>query len=321
MIDLEELRQVYTEEQMDYQNLADHVAQTLRERVGNAGLACSVTSRAKEVGSLLKKAVRKGYKDFSEIRDKAGIRVIATYHPVLSKVEDIIRETFEVLDYQDKGIGLPIDKIGYLGVHIEIGLREDQIAENLAFQGKVCEIQLLTKAQGLWAEVSHELVYKSPVSPSPQIGRMVHRLAALMEIFDYEIELARQAIRDEPGFEEARLLDALESHYLKFTTRPYDSELSAKILKTIDELLPAGERFPESMRAFVQDNTAKLQAIFEEYSDTERHPFLFQPEAIAVFERLEADPFILRERWEQELPGQILESLATVWGQPYDLAH
>lgn len=41
-----------------------------------------------------------------------------------------------------------------------------------------------------------------------------------------------------------------------------------------------------------------------------------QPETLLVFERLETNPFTLKDRWQSVLPLELLESTAAVWGMP-----
>jgi hypothetical protein len=45
--------------------------------------------------------------------------------------------------------------------------------------------------------------------------------------------------------------------------------------------------------------------------------FLFQPEALMIFQLLERDKFMLREEWVRHYPVKELEDLAVKWGTPY----
>jgi len=66
---------------------------------------------------------------------------------------------------------------------------------------------------------------------------------------------------------------------------------------------------------FVEHNREKLEEIFRDYAEDERcNPLLFQPETLLVFERLDKDPFRLKEVWARALPLELLESLAAIWG-------
>ena len=100
MNNLETLREKWLDERELYEQLCHRVKYTLEEKTRLSGIACIVSSRTKEVASLLKKAIRKSYADpYHEIKDKAGVRVICTYSASLPRLEEIIRESFIVHNY------------------------------------------------------------------------------------------------------------------------------------------------------------------------------------------------------------------------------
>lgn len=318
MTDLEALRERWLAEREIYEEFAKHVKGLLEAETRRRGIACAVHARAKEVASLLKKALRKHYSDpYNEIRDKAGVRVIVIYYDQLAELEKLIRDLFVVLGYENKIVGLDYDQLGYLGIHFEVALPNEE-SDAGRFHGLVCEIQLHTRAQNLWAEISHELTYK-PLQPTPvEIKRAIYRLVSLVEIFDQEIARARKTIFNLPGFQEAGMLDQLEKNLLRFTAKTFDKALSLDI---IPRLLPLFsneelEGFSTLLDDFVERNREKLVEIFRDYARDERcNPLLFQPEALLVFERLDKDPFHLKEVWAKALPVELLESLAAIWGK------
>jgi hypothetical protein len=52
--------------------------------------------------------------------------------------------------------------------------------------------------------------------------------------------------------------------------------------------------------------------------DSRSNPLIGQPEGILVFALLEADPFALKDLWQQSLPIDLLDDLAAVWGTPLE---
>ncbi len=281
-----------------------------------------VHARPKEVASFLKKALRKQYsKPYEEIRDKAGVRVVCTYYDSLAELEVIVRESFVVHTCENKTLGLEYDQLGYLGIHFEVSLPEKTPASNDQHQGLICEIQLHTRAQNIWADISHELSYKPSQPPPTEVKRRIYRLVALAEIFDDEVAQARKEMLSLSGFQEARMLEQLDRHYYRFTAKTYDRELSLEILSGLQELLSDEEMraFGPLLDSFVERNAAKLEEIFGQYANDERcNPLLFQPETLLVFERLERDMFHLKETWAKLLSLDLLESLATIWGTSVD---
>lgn len=320
--DLQVVRAQYVAERPAYERLAERVRNLLVAETREGGIRCEVQARVKEVDSFLKKALRpgKGYRSpLDEIRDKAGVRVVATYAEDLREIRNIISKLFVVHNGEDKRDDLGYDQLGYRGVHYEVGLPDGDKANGDDGLGDLlCEIQLHTAAEHLWADVSHHLLYKAPRSPDPPIQRSVYRLVALVELFDKEVTEAREAILGQPEYREAMILDTLEGQYYRLTGRPYDRELSREIANALRPLLDPEEvdRFDSLMRGFVDRNADKLQGIFHDYAADERVDLvLFQPESLLVFERLEKDPFKLKAAWSKVLSPTLLESLASVWGR------
>ena len=56
------------------------------------------------------------------------------------------------------------------------------------FKGLRAELQIRTLAQQLWAAASHKLQYKRESSVPYPIRRSIHRVAALLETVDLELE-------------------------------------------------------------------------------------------------------------------------------------
>jgi tetratricopeptide (TPR) repeat protein len=81
-----------------------------------------------------------------------------------------------VLEIEDKGAKKKVDEFLYESIHLTVRIPQSMIEEVLAeahedigsfeeLKNLTCEIQLRTILQDAWAEVEHELVYKSEFSP------------------------------------------------------------------------------------------------------------------------------------------------------------
>ncbi|MDA8358314.1 MAG: RelA/SpoT domain-containing protein [Actinomycetota bacterium] len=318
--DLEVLRQRYLAERPAYAALADDVAVRLRAATRQRGLICEVEGRAKDVASFLKKALRKEYASpWDDIRDKAAARVVTIYESQVEEVEDLVRELFVVHHYEDKRHSLAPDTLSYLGVHFEVSL-PPRVAGTTGAEGRLCEIQVHTRAQNLWATVSHELLYKPAQAPPGEVTRSIYRLMALLELFDGEVGRGRQQIQDHPGYEEARMLDTLERQFYALAGRHADIELSRRVVSALADALSSEEAaaYEATLSSFVDRNREKLTDIFAEYAEDDRNPLLSQPECLLVFERLSVDPFRLAHIWDECLPPPLLRSLSAVWGAPID---
>ena len=266
------------------------------------------------MSSFLKKALKGKYEDpFSQIKDKAGVRVITHYPWDMARIEQLVRGSFIICEDEDKRTSGSFQTLGYRGTHFEVKLSSGP-AE---LCGLSCEVQVLTRAESLWADTAHYLSYKPAQPPSDHVQRAIYRLIALVEIFDSEVERAYDAIRSDKGYEEARLLHVLEQYYYQFAAKQGDHELSLEVLSILSraqrpELL---ETFESSVEDFVTRNRDKLVEFYERHREDDRaNPFIWQPEVILILLQLESDSFILKEAWQEVFPLELLISLADAWG-------
>lgn len=312
----EELRTKYIQERNQYERLAESVAEEIRQLTQKRGLRCEVTHRSKEVASFLKKALKAKYENpYSQIVDKAGVRIITYYPWIVSEIEDIVCATFNVQNYEDKRIETSFKTLSYRGTHLEIKWRSGP----LELQELICEVQILTRAESLWADIAHDLSYKPAQEPPDEVQRMIYRLVALVELFDSEAERAYNSMRSIQGFQEAELLTLLERHYYQFTAKQYDRQLSLEILSILVQALPkeALNNFEPRLESFVSDNREKFFEIYERYHDDDyANPLIWQPETILIFLELQDSPFELKDVWEDAAPLELLISLANTWGTP-----
>jgi putative GTP pyrophosphokinase len=320
VIDLEDARERWLIEQDTYGNLGRHVRDILERETRARGLPVRLEYRAKDVASLLKKILKKSYSSYEEVGDKVGVRAVLPYPALIHTVDDLIMHTFNVQKRDDKRETLDFDRLGYLGIHYDVTLPDDLVdGDPQPFRTLRCEIQVHTLAENLWATVSHDLSYKSPKEVPLDIKRAIYRLVAIVEVFDSELTQAREAILAMPDFREAQILNELERHFYRFSAREFDRELSLVVVSGLINLLSPQEQtgIGHLIDAFVAAHEPKLSQIFIDYaSDTRASPLLFQPEALLIFERLEADEFKTRDAWEAFLPLSLLEKLAVVWGKP-----
>jgi ppGpp synthetase/RelA/SpoT-type nucleotidyltranferase len=317
--DFDGIRQAFIDSEAKYKVLAEAVEKRLDEHLRSARLTFRVDARTKELHKCMLKVLRKSYTDpLNQLRDRAGIRVTVPYLDDVEQAVAVVREHFAVLHEENKISSLDPNELGYLGWHFEVTLRPDDLRGETHLEGLVAEIQVHTAAQNAWATVSHELIYKPPTESSQPVQRQIMRLLALVELFDGEVERARHALVTEPTFEEGRMLGVLEREFYAFLGRDYDREVSLVVLGVIKDALTDTQRdqFAQLMAEFVARNRTKLQTIYERYWTDDRwnSVLLFQPEALAVFERLESAPMLLRSRWDQTLPPELLTALGDILG-------
>ena len=321
MIDREELRRQWEAERPLYDRLSKLVKMQIQRESQQRGIYCTVTSRVKETDSFIKKAVRKSYSDpYYDIRDKAGVRVVCTYRDSLPQIEGLTNDLFQVSSCDDKSSALAYDQVGYSGIHFEVYLKStDSAASSLeTLDGLPCEVQLLTRAQSLWADVSHELAYKPSQESPDETKRLVYLQSALMEIFDNQTAEMRRMIMTAPEFQENRMLDELSKHFRRFTAKDFDRQLSLMILERVKVMFSGNDldRFGVLLETFVECRISTIQDVFDQYGNDSRRSFLlFQPESLLLYMCMRRDRFILKEIWAQFMALEYLQELADVWGE------
>lgn len=191
----------YDREYTIYQKFTQEVEHLLKNLILNKDISCNaINSRLKDRNSLSEKIDRKDgkYSDLKELTDIAGVRVITYYAEDVEKVADIVECEFKV-DHDnsiDKGKALEPDRFGYCSVHYVVEMNDERLKlkEYQLFAGLKCEIQIRTVLQHAWAEIEHDLGYKSEIAIPKPIRRSFSRLAGLLEIADKEFQDIRQSL-------------------------------------------------------------------------------------------------------------------------------
>ena len=105
------------------------------------------------------------------LTDMIGIRIICAFLEDLSDVSLQVRKLFDVREIEQKGPAENFKAFEYESIHILVKIPDSCYPPPSDFpslpvlKGIVCEIQIRTILQDAWAEVEHELVYKSEFSP------------------------------------------------------------------------------------------------------------------------------------------------------------
>ena len=184
-----------------YEHFAWAVRDILADAIEPRGLKVNeIQCRAKEIKSLGKKAITPSeqnpeepkYKNpMSDITDLAGVRVITFFPSTVQTVCQLIQEEFEVIEQVDHTASAEREqRLGYLSVHylVRLGSNRKKLAEYKKFDGLTAEIQVRTVLQHAWAEIEHDIRYKSTSTIPQAISRRFMTLAGLLEIADREFE-------------------------------------------------------------------------------------------------------------------------------------
>lgn len=209
----------YRARKKDYEYLCKTVERIIKELIDDEKIEYStITSRTKELSSMSKKLDGKPekYNSLNDITDIAGIRIITYYSEDVDKIADIIKKEFNI-DWEnsiDKRELLDPDRFGYLSLHYVAGLSQERLAlrEYSHFQEMKFEIQIRSILQHTWAEIEHDLGYKSDIEIPRQIRRNFSRLAGLLEIADEEfMNIKHQLLNYKEEVEKKLQKDNIES--------------------------------------------------------------------------------------------------------------
>jgi len=163
--------------------LADKAERLIKELIGaeNARVH-SVTTRVKSVESLEDKLVREPgkYDCLERITDICGARIITYFEDDVDSVASVIEREFLIdrANSTDKRAALDVDRFGYASVHYVVHLdqRREILSEYARFAGMSFEVQIRSILQHAWAEIEHDLQYKSKESIPRELRRRFARL-------------------------------------------------------------------------------------------------------------------------------------------------
>ncbi len=124
------------------------------------------------------------------VRDLTGLRIILLFRRDLERTRELLAKTLVVTECEDTSSRLAEVEFGYQSWHYLVKLAPSwaEVPSLGLFKSVEAELQVRTLAQHLWAAASHKLQYKSEESIPPPLRRSIHRVAALLETVDAELE-------------------------------------------------------------------------------------------------------------------------------------
>ncbi len=319
MSDLEDARKRWLAEKARYEEFAQLIEGRVKVAVQAKGLWTETSARPKDIPSLLKKLL-KGRHSYESMPDKAGAQCIVRYLSDLPTVVSEARTLFSCSDIDDKREGLSEDRIGYLSIHLEVRLKADDPKANDFPPDQYCaELQIRTLGQHLWAEMAHG-VYKNDESLNvlpPDVRRRVNLMAGLIEVADQEFDRLNALQPMNPA---AQMYKELEPYYYRLTSRQPDAALSLTVIEMLIPLYGAAgvTQIAQRIGEFFDAHQEELSHVYSETDEEQASAFLYQPEALMILERLEADELETRRVWNERFPEKELERVAVPFGISFD---
>ncbi|MCU0293128.1 MAG: RyR domain-containing protein [Thermoanaerobaculaceae bacterium] len=197
-----------------YRLLAGTLQRVLEAAAARHAPLAIVQSRAKAVSSFAEKTLRKrkpghGYDPVRQFTDLCGARVITHCRSEVNRIGRFIEDHFDIdrENSVDATGRLRPTEFGYRSVHYivsfrrgvfpcdEVDLTVDDALYPDAEAPMKAEIQVRTVLEHAWADLSHELTYKSSFRvPGPWL-REIARVAALLEDVDGAFERLHEGLR------------------------------------------------------------------------------------------------------------------------------
>jgi len=185
-----------------YEQLAQKVEAVVREVLDDRKVQYhSITSRLKEVDSFAAKAARERYTDpEKQIKDMAGVRIIAYVDSQARQIAELVERLFDVDPEHsgDTSVRLGVDRVGYRATHCVARFSGDRcrLPEYRRFEGLEFEIQVRTILQHAWAEIEHDRNYKFTGVLPADMQRRFHILSGVLELADREFDSIASSIDD-----------------------------------------------------------------------------------------------------------------------------
>lgn len=158
--------------------------------------AHSVAHRIKRKDSTVRKLEKSdGKRTLASLTDLIGLRIITYFRDEVDIVARIIEQEFMIDEKNsvDKRAVLDPDRFGYLSLHYvaQMAVSRAALPEYRRYSDVKFEIQIRSILQHAWAEIEHDLGYKSEAAVPRTVRRRFSRLAGLLELADDEFREIR----------------------------------------------------------------------------------------------------------------------------------
>ncbi len=186
----------YQQDRENYIQLADVLQQILFRASEIYSPLAIIQTRPKSVSSFAEKCLRKADKHIDpvhQLTDLCGGRIVCHTNTQVQRLCRFICDEFVVdkTNSLDASSRLRSEEFGYLSVHFIVEIDKEKIlgiGVPKSCRNLKAEIQIRTLLQHTWADIIHDLIYKTPIQVPAQFIRESARLAAILEKADESFE-------------------------------------------------------------------------------------------------------------------------------------
>jgi putative GTP pyrophosphokinase len=189
-------RALYERNLHSYRGALRVVQEQVEALLAQEGIRATVTSRVKSFESYLEKVARLRRSGGRPVvvRDLLGLRVVCAFLDETERVRDLLVDRFPVVEIEQKGPLHSLAEFGYESLHVLTRLSPEPAITLPPRTRSLCEVQVRTILQDAWAQIEHELVYKSDDSlPRSAVRRKLAAVSATLTLADVIFQEVRDA--------------------------------------------------------------------------------------------------------------------------------
>lgn len=243
----ERIQTEYIKKSPELSQALSDLSTQLKAFLKQEGVSSVIKSRVKDRDSYyhkLKNAYKQEPLNDYPLSDLLGMRIVV---PFLENVEQVVRlfeKNFSIVEREDKSSSLSFREFSYDSTHLLIpypGNPDSLIHGNQ----NVIEVQIRTTLQDAWAEVEHQLIYKTQINyPNEKVKRKMASLNANLTLSD----IIFQEIRD---FQKSLEQDS-ETRLQMMNNKIEPDEFDDQLRNSHPENNPEAEQIPESFEDLFQ---------------------------------------------------------------------
>ena len=281
-----------------------NLSKLAHEVLSSCHIQIDATNRVKDIVSYCDKAICRYELEnpIYEVTDKVGARIVLlTKDDVKDLASKIETETVawrflkRTRDTERDILNNP-DVFSYESEHFIVMPATNYDSHGVDRDKLTCEIQVRTLLQHVYAEVSHETIYKNQITEDPKVKRLLASSMAFMEEADNKIVQVYQQISSMNTIEvqiRNRLVGKYQEYVPTFKETQYDERLSLLFLdifkrEDLEDFLDNSSSFFTKYNEFISSSLTKYHADY----------FLFgQPIVLLCFYEIKNKQQTTLDRW------------------------
>lgn len=184
----QKIQKLYDVRLRDWEKSLASISRKLTRDLDHEGCTYSLRSRIKSLESFLEKYRQQrepAGRAKEKVKDLLGVRIAVPFLEDVDTVLKVIQRRFDVVEIEWKADKLSFREFAYDSVHVIIASPRTAEIELPPGCLNGCEVQIRTILQDAWAEVEHELIYKSTAYfPDDSMGKKLAALNASLTLSD-----------------------------------------------------------------------------------------------------------------------------------------